>query len=161
MKQWREKNKEREAVSGKQYRKKNKERIAARDKQYYEANKEKINARLRQWREDHPEENHRSDRISCWKYNGVIHDDYDVLYDQYMAATHCADCGVVFGERGDGTGTFKSLDHCHETGAFRDVVCNACNRRRGVVDSKIKSETPELAYLVRTLEQEHNACDAI
>ena len=100
---------------------------------------EKHKAYMRQWREENSEKNHRSHTISEWKRNGVIHDDYNALYDQYMATTNCADCGVVLGKKGDGSGTFKSLDHCHETGAFRAVVCTGCNRRRGVVDKMLRS----------------------
>ena len=154
-KQYYEQNKERENANAREYREENKERIladkkkwyennkereTARVKQYYEANKDKTLARQKKYREENPEEWHRSHRIGQWKYNGVIHDDYDALYDQYMATTNCADCDVVLGKIGDGTGTFKCLDHCHDTGAFRAVVCNTCNLQRGRVDRKLKLE---------------------
>lgn len=36
--------------------------------------------------------------------------------------THCPICGLEF------TDTYQQcIDHCHETGAFRGVICRACN----------------------------------
>ena len=145
--QWGEKNKEKIRASRKKWYEKNKERVRANMKQQYEADTEKILARHKKYREEHPEENHRINTIGSWKHSGVVHDDYNALYDQYMAATNCADCDVVLGKIGDGSGTFKCLDHCHETGAFRAVVCTGCNTRRGVVDKMLKSEPTELTHL--------------
>ena len=112
----------------------------AYNKQYYEKNKEKRAAQNKQYYEQNKEENHRSHTINQWKRNGVIHDDYNALYDHYNSVTQCADCDVVLGKMGDGSGTFKCLDHCHDTGAFRAVVCNTCNLQRGRVDRKLKLE---------------------
>jgi hypothetical protein len=109
----------------------NKEKIKERARANYLANKEKRNAQMKAWREANPERAKRNDLISRWRERGVVCDDFDALYDQYLAATHCADCGVEFaGEYGDGSGAYRCLDHCHETGAFRDVVCPGCNQRR-------------------------------
>ena len=131
---------ERKAYS-KQYYEANKERILADKKQQYESDTEKFLARHKQWREDNSEEWHRSYTITVWKRIGVIHDDYDALYDQYMATTNCADCGKEFqGKKGDGLGAYRCLDHDHITHAFRAVVCNACNIQRGFVDRKLKLE---------------------
>ena len=74
----------------------------------------------------------KSNTISDWKRKrGVISDDYSSLYDEYLKAENCEECGIAFGKKGDGTNTFKCLDHCHKTGKFRNFLCNKCNIERG------------------------------
>ena len=40
----------------------------------------------------------------------------------FMRATHCDLCDKQFKNTKD-----RHLDHCHETGHFRKIVCNMCN----------------------------------
>ena len=137
----------------KQWRQKNKEKILASKKKWYEKNKQKEAARHKKYREEHPEEWHRMYTIGKWKQKGVKSDDYDALYDQYMAETHCADCDKEFqGKIGDGLGAYRCLDHDHITHAFRAVVCTGCNQRRGVVDKKLST--------VKTLEPQEGEKEA-
>ena len=65
--------------------------------------------------------------IKNWLRRGLKIDDVDALYDQYLQVSNCDHCGVLFGERGNGSGTFKTMDHCHLTGKFRNYLCNYCN----------------------------------
>lgn len=110
----------------------NKERMNERKRQWREANKEREDERVRRWRETNPEKAAKKDTITNWKKRGVICDDYDALYEHYLSVANCEDCGVEFtGKIGDGSGKYRCLDHCHETGAFRGVVCTGCNLRRG------------------------------
>ncbi len=70
--------------------------------------------------------------IKNWKKSGLIDsdgDNYKSLYENYKKATNCDKCGCDFGVRGDGTGTFKCLDHDHATRLFRNFLCNTCNTR--------------------------------
>ena len=68
--------------------------------------------------------------IAGWIKKGVKCD-YEKIYDErYLPATNCEECNVVFGVKGDGSGTFKCLDHDHETGEFRNVICLRCNLNR-------------------------------
>lgn len=62
------------------------------------------------------------DRIYEWKTNGVIHDDFDALFQQYINTTHCNHCAKQFKDTRD-----RHLDHDHTTGLFRKIVCNGCN----------------------------------
>ena len=62
--------------------------------------------------------------IGCWKKRGVISEDYDVLYNTYLTTTKCQMCDVVLEGKGRNK---KCLDHCHQTGAFRKILCNNCN----------------------------------
>jgi len=144
---YREKNKEKIRENGKRWRENNKdyyelnkERIRENakkwceknkdyDKQYYELNKEKIKERITRYR--NTPKGLRVELITGWKRRGLICDDYDNLYDRYLASTNCEECECKYGEFGDGTGTYKCMDHDHETGLFRNFLCSKCNIRRG------------------------------
>jgi hypothetical protein len=132
LKAWRAANKERVAEQQRAYCRANRERIAERKRTYYWANKESCDARSAAWAKENPDATKRYKIISVWRQIGVVCDDFRALYDEYLAATHCADCGVEFaGKIGDGQGKYRCLDHCHATGAARGVVCCGCNLRRG------------------------------
>lgn len=67
--------------------------------------------------------------INQWKYKGVIHDDLNALFQQYINTTQCQHCAKIFKSTRD-----RHLDHDHTTGKFRMIVCHKCN----VKDSYIK-----------------------
>jgi len=130
-KKYREENKERIAIKDKKYYQENKERIAIQKKKYREENKERIALQEKMWREANPEKAHETETKYNWKRSGLICEDIDSLYCHYTNAKNCDECGVEFGKIGDGSGTFKCMDHSHITGKFRNFLCNSCNRRRG------------------------------
>jgi len=130
-----EEKKERRRISTKKYRDKNKEKI----KEYYQNNKEKykeysqeikeyIRERQNEYRQT--QKGKRSRKISDWKRRGLVSKDYNLLYNNYLKSTNCEECGVEYGKYKDGTGTWKCMDHNHETGLFRNYLCNTCNIRR-------------------------------
>ena len=109
------------------YREKNKEKLKASKSQYREKNKEKIKAYKSQYHQT--EKSKKSNRINTWKHMGIIHDDYDVLYQRYLETNECEECGInmCFGLCADG----RCVDHDHNTGKVRNILCRACNIRRG------------------------------
>jgi hypothetical protein len=72
----------------------------------------------------------RSKTICNWKRLGIV-GDHAAWYERYNSATECENCEVEFGEHGDGTGTFRTLDHDHSTGEPRNILCHRCNILRG------------------------------
>tara|TARA_R110000796_G_scaffold200623_3_gene316635 strand:+ start:207 stop:677 length:471 start_codon:yes stop_codon:yes gene_type:complete len=89
--------------------------------------------------------NHKTKRITCWKKSGVIHDDFDSLYDIYINTMECNHCKKDFKNTTD-----RCLDHDHETGAFRAIVCRNCNNQDayikypdGITDQDRKRKTKE------------------
>tara|TARA_R110001632_G_scaffold22817_1_gene65202 strand:+ start:158 stop:538 length:381 start_codon:yes stop_codon:yes gene_type:complete len=64
------------------------------------------------------------DSITNWKRRGLIYDDYDDLFEVYRKTLVCQHCNKEFKNRHD-----RQLDHCHETGLFRKIVCQRCNDR--------------------------------
>ena len=123
-----EEKKERHRISSKKYNEKNKEKGKRYLKEYYQKNKEKYKEYQKKWRQGPVGK--KSSLITCWKLRGIVSSDYNLLYDNYLASTNCEECGVEYGKVGDGSGTWKCLDHSHETGLFRNYLCNICNIRR-------------------------------
>ena len=115
----------------------------ASQREYYKNNIEKENARVTKWQQDNPDysrlrmaeyrattEGKKKTMISRWSNMGLI-GNYSKIYDYYFKIDKCQECEIVFGVKGDGTGTFKCMDHCHKTGLFRNVLCSKCNLARG------------------------------
>ena len=69
------------------------------------------------------------DTIKNWKSRGVIYNDFDELYYTYIRTLNCCACNKEFKNSFD-----RCLDHNHETGLFRAIVCQNCNK----YDSYIK-----------------------
>jgi hypothetical protein len=115
------KNKAEKAAYNKQYNLANKEK----SKQYRLDNKEKLAVQKKQRHID----NHRKITIKSWTEKaGLIHDDYDALYDEYLLATSCNICNIEL-TTGKVCKTLKVMDHCHDTGLFRQFLCSYCNWR--------------------------------
>ena len=64
-------------------------------------------------------------RIGQWKYMGVICEDWNKLYENYINTKNCDYCKIDIVE-GCGKNS-KKLDHCHQTGKVRGILCNRCN----------------------------------
>ena len=64
----------------------------------------------------------KSHMIYNWKKSGLICDDYNALYETYIETTQCQHCKTEFTKN-----NCRCLDHDHETGLFRKIVCNRCN----------------------------------
>ena len=110
----------------KEYKLKNKEKLTLQRKEYYQKNKEKIISYQKEYRKDNPECKKR-ETIYDWKRRGLICEDYDKLYDYYLSVEECENCGI---ELNLDKGTRKCMDHCHDTGEFRNILCNYCNFMR-------------------------------
>ena len=79
----------------------------------------------------------KSNTISKWKFLG-LKDDYEKVYTKYQKAETCSACKKPFGTKGDGTGSFKCMDHNHATGRFRSIRCSNCNKNYERLQSKAK-----------------------
>ena len=123
----------------KKYNEKNKEKIKEQRKKYKEQNKEKIKDKNKEYREQNKDKikeysqtskGKKIYRIANWKRSGVISNDFDELYEEYLSQTNCEECNIELTYDRNTTPTTKCLDHNHETGEFRNILCNMCNVRR-------------------------------
>jgi hypothetical protein len=78
---------------------------------------------------------HKQNTKWCWKnINKMIFtdEDYEIIYNEYIFSTNCDLCNKKFTNTKD-----RQLDHNHETGEIRNIVCCKCNLRKK--DNKINS----------------------
>jgi len=90
------------------------------NEQYYLDNKEKIL--------QYNKENPKSKIICDWKIQGIIDDDYDLLYEVFIKETNCWICGKDFNK--DIRMDIRCLDHDHDItddGNVRYILCGYCN----------------------------------
>ena len=137
-----EKNKEKLALKRKEYRMKNKEKIALRRKKYKAKNKEKIALKQKEYREKNKEKlalkgkeysqtpnGKKVNKLKQWKHSGLIasKEEKDRIYNLYLTQRLCNACDCVLTRNSDHSKTDTNMDHCHETGRFRHVICHSCN----------------------------------
>ena len=102
------------------------------EKQYREKNRDK----RKEYRQT--EACKKSNKISKWKYIGIIlkeDETWDSIYRKYIECENCEQCNKVFKNSKN-----KHLDHCHTTGYIRNIVCCRCNVIRGFEDAKLFNE---------------------
>ncbi len=93
------------------------------NKRWNDKNREKKNAHHREmYRKNHEAELKRC-RIKHWKERGIICD-YEAIYQIYINTHACDFCKKPFKSSQD-----RQLDHCHDTGMVRAILCICCNTR--------------------------------
>ena len=112
-------NKEHMAEQNREYYQNNKEQLAEKHREYYENNKEQIIEKHREYQQTPAAKKART--MDSWRRMGVINVN-DEMYNHYIASTHCECCSKEFSSSRD-----RHLDHDHETGEYRWVICCSCN----------------------------------
>ena len=110
-KDWYESNKEK----SKDYYEANKQKV----KDYYESNKQKVLERQKEYRQS--ESGRKANCKSKWKIRGLTDNDFDYIYNLYINTARCWVCSHDFSKY------WKCMDHNHETGEFRQILCHNCN----------------------------------
>tara|TARA_R100001591_G_scaffold4386_2_gene10109 strand:- start:59 stop:427 length:369 start_codon:yes stop_codon:yes gene_type:complete len=116
-----EEKKERKKIYNKRYKEKHKEKVKECNRQYNQKNKQKKNIWQKEWNKT--EKGRKLQRFNDWKRRGLI-GDYEEIYLRYIGTKVCDECGCSFKTNR------KCMDHCHITGEFRNILCNACNIKR-------------------------------
>ena len=124
MKEYYQKNKEKLAKKKREYYQKNKEVIDNKAKEYDEKNKEAIAEYKKKYQKEYNQtpKGKKITTIKNWKSYGLIHENINELYNKYLDATNCEVCKYVFDET-----NWRCMDHDHDTGLFRQFLCNRCN----------------------------------
>lgn len=99
-------------------------------------------------REYYRERNRRyaKERREYWlrRNYGITAEDFDRMFSEQSGR-----CGICCTEDPGGrTNTFH-VDHCHETGRVRGLLCNRCNRALGQFNDSEELLLAAIAYLTR------------
>jgi 5-methylcytosine-specific restriction endonuclease McrA len=118
-----------------------KEKKAIYDKEYSKVNRERKNAYNRQWRKDHPET---AALYYIRRTYGLSPEEYDAMYTEQDGK--CAICGRHQSE----LNSVLNVDHDHETGAIRELLCTTCNGAIGFLQ-----DDPEIVRLAAEYLDKH------
>jgi hypothetical protein len=155
---WNERNKERVALYKAEWLARNpdhkreyagrpevQERQKAKSKAYYQANKDKVIEQSKAWREANPERKSYADWAGHLRRNyGITIEDYERRLVEQDGK--CAICGEPTSEGGERL----AVDHDHETGKIRALLCRRCNSVIGFIE-----ESAALARLVAGYLEKH------
>ncbi|MGN6661597.1 MAG: endonuclease VII domain-containing protein, partial [Achromobacter mucicolens] len=96
----------------------------------------------------HPELKEKSNlssrRVNLRKKYGITPECYDKMFSEQGGA--CAICGT---DQPGGRHKYFSVDHDHETGAIRGLLCNNCNRGVGLLGDSEQNMRAAANYLSR------------
>ncbi len=108
-----------------QYRLKNKDFIKKINKEWRENNKEHIYEKNKDYVNG---EGKHINTCAKWRSRGIKlkpNEDWESIYLFYITCEECEECGVNLNN------VKRCLDHDHDTGFIRDILCNRCNVIRG------------------------------
>lgn len=100
-----------------------------------------------QWQRENPDRLHAKQRKSDLKRRyGITVERYDELLAAQGGA--CAICKKTHTRHGSrGTPIPLVVDHCHETGAIRGLLCHTCNRGIGYLGDTLEGLLRARSYL--------------
>jgi len=134
---YREENREACLLAQREWRKNNKEKIKKYDSSWREKNKDKYKASQKKWKQ----KNKRkvlSDKLK--RIYGISQDQYnDMLQSQGGVCAICSkECEI---------NKRLSVDHCHNTGEIRGLLCSKCNTALGQMKDSIENLRKAADYL--------------
>lgn len=143
--EWYMANKERTAPARRAWREQNRDKVSEQRKKAYTQNPESYKKRVRDYRRNNSDKVAESSMFFHLKKKyGMSPDDYQILLKNQGGV--CAIC------KGPPTGTGKKngryyVDHDHNTGAIRGLLCHGCNTGIGHLKDSKEVLVSAIAYL--------------
>lgn len=93
-------------------------------------------------------------KINKWKgrsrlqnpnHKGLICDsreEYEYIYWYWFYSERCEECNKEYTIK-----NWKCMDHCHDTGLFRNILCNSCNLN---LKSNNTSKIPNISWHIQS-----------
>lgn len=123
-KKWRDLNPDKVKELAGQWRKANPERVKANKRKWHAANSEGINQKRNRWNAEHPERV----KDNALKYHYVITlEKYNEMFEKQGGM-----CGIC-GRHQSELKTSLHVDHDHQTGKIRGLLCTNCNTALGLL----------------------------
>jgi hypothetical protein len=141
-------NRERQREYGRKYREANREKVNAIAKKCRRAKPEKYRAIKQKWR-DNPANKLKTRELALLKKYNMTLANYDALLNGQNGV--CALCSQP------PNGRPLAVDHCHETGRIRGLLCTRCNNAIGLLGDDVAAMLRVIAYLERSLDE----CDRV
>ena len=118
---------------------------------WYQNNKDHVKARVKVWAQGHPEQNkaskqaweQRNPRYGVLKKYHITSAAYDQLFEEQGGC--CAVCGTT----SPTPRAFFDVDHDHQTGQVRGLLCRSCNIMVGLAGDSIFTLRNACNYLSR------------
>ena len=73
----------------------------------------------------------------AWRFKITVEEAYEL-----RNRTNCEICDRILG-----SGRDRAIDHCHDTGKIRGVLCNECNRGLGLLKDNKEILSNAIKYL--------------
>lgn len=124
----------------------NPERKREQDRIWRMNNKDKVADAQRRWRSENPEKVAHAKRRDALSRHGITIEDYD----QMLASQDyvCKICGSS--DTGSAKKKYFSVDHCHDTGVVRGLLCQGCNSGLGHFKDDIVFLQAAIDYLLES-----------
>lgn len=148
-----EKNRERISQKNKEYHQKHRDRLLAAGRQRYHENIEVRRANSRRWHQENRDlalkkmreygkkNNHKALGRARKKRYGITPEIFDAMFNAQNKC--CAICGCSSTRAKNGW----HLDHSHQTGKVRAILCNNCNCGLGYAKDSIETLQNMVEYL--------------
>lgn len=135
-KRWREANKDKCRENSKRWREKNKDKTRERNaKSKLKYGKAYYAEQMREWRKANPDS---VKNTELKKRFGITLREYNVMLAAQGGV--CAVCGQICTRA-------LSVDHCHETGQIRGLLCAGCNTALGLLGEDVVRMKSLIAYV--------------
>lgn len=122
-----------------------------RGKLWRQANPERVKQNNKRWRKQNPQ------RAKYLNRRFVLKTQYGLSIEQFESLNASQDgCCKICGRSPYGENKFLSVDHDHESGKVRGLLCRNCNTMIGGAEDKVETLRKGIEYL-NQFNQQHLA----
>jgi hypothetical protein len=115
-----------------------------KDTNYYQINKEILSKKAKEYRKNNIIREKERARINQIKFYGITPEDYNKMFEEQNG------CCCICNKHQSNFKKSLSIDHNHQTGKVRGLLCHHCNVGLGHFKDNIESLNSALDYLIKT-----------